>query len=453
MPGSHRTALVALTLALCACGGNGASSLSGLPVTNELNDQQRLDAIRLGKKVKHVVIIIQENRSFDNLFQGFPGADTRPYGYDSNGKKITLQPVGLEANWDMDHSSYGFFQACDGQGSYPGTNCKMNGFNLESCTPASNCPADPQYSYVPHTESAPYFSMAKQYVLADRMFPSNFDASSFISHQYIIAGQASSTLDYPVADWGCEGGPSDTIHYFKSREQIPAGSVQACFNNTTLGDELDTAGLSWRFSTGAIYGDGGIWSGYQAIQHIYQGPDWSKDIIYPQTKFFSDVSSGALPVVSWVTPTRENSDHPGYDSNTGPSWVASLVNAIGESKYWNSTVIFIFWDDYGGWYDHVPPRLVDYDGLGIRVPLLIISAYAKKGYVSHEPYEHGSILKFIEDRFKLPAMAASDKRALSPEAFCFDFSKPPRAFKPIKAPYDKDYFLRQPIDYNPPDDK
>jgi phospholipase C len=293
--------------------------------------------------------------------------------------------------------------------------------------------------------------MGKQYVLADRMFPSNFDASSFISHQYIIAGQASSALNYPVADWGCEGGPSDTIPTFKTREQIPGGHIRACFNNKTLGDELDAAGLSWRFYTGPIYGDGGIWSGYQAIKHIYKGPDWNKDIITPQTQFFKDVKNGALPVVSWITPTRENSDHPGYNSKTGPSWVASLVNAIGESNYWDSTVIFVFWDDYGGFYDHVPPKLVDYDGLGMRVPLLIISPYAKDGYVSHVRYEHGSILKFIEDRFNLPRLAASDTRANSPETDCFDFSKPPRPFKAIPSEYDREYFLHQPPDYRPPD--
>ncbi len=88
--------------------------------------------------------------------------------------------------------------------------------------------------------------------------------------------------------------------------------------------------------------------------------------------------------------------------------MASLVNAIGQSKYWNNTAIFIFWDDYGGWYDPEPPAYIDYDGLGIRVPMVIVSAYAKKGYVSHVHYEHGSILKFVEDQFGLGRLSASD---------------------------------------------
>jgi phospholipase C len=131
-----------------------------------------------------------------------------------------------------------------------------------------------------------------------------------------------------------------------------------------------------------------------------------------------------------------------------------LVNAVGESKYWDSTAIFIFWDDYGGWYDPEPPAYADYDGLGFRIPLLVISPYAKKGFVSHVPYEHGSILKFVEDTFGLARLAASDARANSPappEGDAFDFSKPPRKFVPIQSPYDRAYFMHQPIDRRIPD--
>ena len=153
-----------------------------------------------------------------------------------------------------------------------------------------------------------------------------------------------------------------------------------------------------------------------------QRPRLEKDVIAQPSQFLTDVSNGKLRPVSWVTPTWANSDHAGCGSNTGPSWVASLVNAIGESKYWDSTAIFIFWDDYGGWYDPEPPAYVDYDGLGLRLPLLIVSPYAKQGYVSHVHYEHGSILKFVEDQFGLGRLSASDTRAKSPEKDCFDFN-------------------------------
>jgi phospholipase C len=285
------------------------------------------------------------------------------------------------------------------------------------------------------------------------MYSSDFDASSFVSHQYIIEGQAESSVDYPLLKraWGCPGGRADKIAKVDQNRHFPAGHEIVCWDPTTLGDELDNAGLPWAFYASSVGGDGGIWSGYQAVKHIYKGPDWAKDVISPNTQFFSDVSSGTLRSVSWITPTYANSDHAGSGSKSGPSWVASLVNAIGESQYWNSSAIFIFWDDYGGWYDSKPPAYVDYDGLGFRLPLLIISPYAKQGYVSHVHYEHGSILKFVEDQFGLGRLAASDSRANSPEADCFDFSQPPRKFKRIRALYDASYFTHQPLDHRLPD--
>jgi phospholipase C len=113
--------------------------------------------------------------------------------------------------------------------------------------------------------------------------------------------------------------------------------------------------------------------------------------------------------------------------------------------------MFIFWDDFGGWYDAQPPAYVDYDGLGIRVPMLVVSAYAKQGHVSHVHYEHGSILKFVEDIFGLARLAPSDTRAKSPAKDCFDFNQPPRKFQKIASPLDVDYFLHEPPDMRPPD--
>ncbi|HEY5312502.1 MAG TPA: alkaline phosphatase family protein, partial [Pirellulales bacterium] len=406
-------AAVVLALALGACGGevNGAAGVA--PPSGPLAADARY---KPSGKIQHVVIIIQENRSFDDLFQGYPGADTQAYGYTSTGAKLTLQPVSLATRWDIGHNATSFFDACDGTGSLPGTDCKMDGFNLEPETSGGG--RNQQYSYVPASETKPYVALAKQYVLADRMFGSNFDSSSFVSHQYIIAGQASSTVDYPDNVWGCDGGPSDKISTITTQRSF-GPRIPACFDNLTLGDELDSAKLSWRYYASALDKSGDIWSAYQAIDHIRNGPDWKTNVASPQTRFLKDVKSGNLPVVSWVTPTAANSDHAGYNSKHGPAWVASLVNAVGNSKYWDSTAIFIFWDDYGGWYDHVPPPLEDYDSLGIRVPLLIVSPYAKKGWVSHVQYEHGSILRFVEDQFKLPRLSATDKRAKSPEKDCF----------------------------------
>ena len=406
-------------------------------------------------KITHVVIIVQENRSFDNLFQGYPDADTQSYGYTSTGQKVQLAPISLSAPWDVDHSSKAFFAACDGQGSIPGTHCRMDGFDKEAAScqvpPEPRCPnKTPQYGYVPQSETKPYFAMAKQYVLADKTFASNFDGSSFVAHQYLIAAQASSTVDFPLTYWGCDGGPKDTVGTI-TQQRTYGGRIQACLDNSTLGDELDSAGVSWKYYTASILGDGNLWNAYQAIKHIRYGPDWKTNVIDPQTRFFKDVKAGKLPAVSWVTPTCENSDHSGCNTGHGPAWVASLVNAVGSSPYWDSTAIFVTWDDYGGWYDHVPPAFADYDGLGIRVPLLVISAYAKQNYVSHVHYEHGSIVRFVEDQFGLGRLAASDARATSPEQDCFDFSQAPRPFVPIPTKLNAAYFEREPLDPRPPD--
>jgi len=405
-------------------------------------------------KIQHIVIIIQENRSLNNLFNGFPGAQTVKYGYDSKGQKIALQPVGLSTSWDIVHDFSDFLSACNGKGKYPGTDCRMNGFDNESweCGRGTQppCPDQyPPYSYVPHSEIKPYFYLGEHYVLADQMYASNVDSSSFISHQYIVAGQASSGVNYPSSWWGCEGSASDVIGTLNSERQY-GSNIPMCFNNNTLGAEMDDKGLSWAYYASEITGDGGFWSAYQNIKPIYTGSDWKKDIISPQTNFFTDVSKGKLRDLSWITPTCANSDHAGCESTTGPSWVASLVNAIGKSKYWDSTAIFIFWDDYGGWYDPEPPAKADYDGLGIRIPMLIVSPYAKDGHVSHTHYEHGSILKFVEQTFGLAALSASDKRAAAPDD-AFDFNKPPRKFETVPAEHGIDYFMRQPPDHRLPD--
>jgi phospholipase C len=451
------------TIVLCACNGKGALPSSGAPAFSIPTQPSRMQQMPMENeprskpsgKIQHVVIIIQENRSFNDLFYGFKGATYATYGYDSSGKKITLEPIPLETTWDLEHDSWGFEAACDGTGSIPGTDCKMNGFNKESagCGGFSDpCPyREPEYAYVPHYETKPYFDMAKQYVLADQMYASNFDASSFISHQYIIEAQAKHAVNFPDSAWGCPGGSGDMISEVGPQRQVPDGYEVVCWNPTTLGDELDKAKISWAFYAINYGGTPFLWSAYQAVKHIYYGPDWKKDVFSPPSQVLTDISNNQLRTVSWVTPTWTNSDHAGSGSNTGPQWVSSVVNAIGESKYWKSTAIFIMWDDYGGWFDPEPPAYVDYDGLGMRIPMIIISPYAKEGKVSHVHYEHGSILKFIEDQFGLDRLAASDRRANSPEPDCFDFNQPPRAFTPIKTTLGKEYFIHQVQDHVPPD--
>jgi phospholipase C len=196
----------------------------------------------------------------------------------------------------------------------------------------------------------------------------------------------------------------------------------------TIADEADAAGLSWRYYTYPPLADGGIWSAYQNIKHIYEGSDWTSDVITPASEFFADVAAGQLANITWITPTCENSDHPACTKRTGPAWVTRLVDAIGKSQFWPSTAIFIIWDDWGGFFDPAAPSYEDYDGPGFRIPMLVISPYAKKGYVSHIHFETASVLRYIEDNFGLVRLAAADARASDPAYDALDYTAKPRRF-------------------------
>ncbi len=439
------SAALALVLSGCAFGAQGAPPLAGGGVLPESPGTG-------AGKIKHIVYIVQENRSFDNLFQGYPGADTVSKGKISSGQMVALQPAGLQLRYDVDHSAAAMFVACDGTGKLPGTKCRMDGFDKEQAYFWPPRIKYPQYVYVPRRESEPYFEMAHEWVLADRMFQSQLD-ESFVAHQYVIAAQAASSVNLPDGEWGCQGGGSDLVATITKKRTL--GSYQqACFDYQTLGDELDAAGLSWRFYTskyGSPSSDGGAdWSGYQAVRHIYEGRDWAK-VITPQKTFITDVRAGKLANFTWITPICANSDHVNCGGGFGPSWVTALVNTIGESKFWDSTAIFVQWDDWGGLYDHVPPPYEGYDSLGFRVPLLVISPYARHGRVSHVQYETASVLRFAEDLWGLGRLAAADTRSNSPAGDCFDFNANPRPFVHIKARKGIEFFLNQGSDNRAPD--
>jgi phospholipase C len=427
VPFKH-SALVASALGLAACSAPGSQSaiLGGSPQAGHVDGARGI--ARATTPIQHVIFVVQENRSFNDLFLGYPGAMTRSYGYDRQGDKIVLQPEPLAEGWDLGHTSQDFFKACDGRGRLPGTKCRMDGWNNEFAS--FGAPANAPYSYVVRKDVAVYWKMAQQYVLADRIFASNLDGS-FIAHQYIVAAYASHAVDTPDAAWGCEGGKSDTIPTL-TRKRTYGRPIVACFQNPTIASEADTAGVSWRFYAGTINGSGGLWSSYQADGQIYNGPDWTADVISPPSQFLTDVASGTLANVTWITPTFSTSDHPGVNPDAGPAWVASIVNAVGESKFWNSSAIFVMWDDWGGWFDPIKPVVEDYDGLGFRVPLIVISPYAKRGYVTHVQYETSSVLRYIEDNFGLPPMAVSDARANDPAADAFDYAQQPRTFSKFR---------------------
>ena len=439
------SALCAASSLLTGCGGSGGASTGASPVIPTGSPAPITGSYAGRYGISHVVIVIQENRSFDYLFNGYPGADTVSSGKRHDGSTVPLAPISLAASWDLTHQLSDFLLSYDGG--------RMDGFDLEE-TPGPPLPPNPEYGYAPRSEVQPLWNIAREFVLADRMFPSQID-SSWTAHQYLIAGQSGGTANNPTATpWGCDAPAGTTVGFLQPNRTVTGGEFP-CMTYRTLADPLDAAGMSWRYYAPAVAGGdtgGLVWSAFDAIHSVRYGKDWTQHVVSPETNFLSDVAGGQLAAVTWIVPDLKNSDHASSQSTSGPDWVASIVNAVGTSPFWNSTAIFVMWDDWGGWYDHVPPPQVDVAGLGIRVPLLVASPFARQNYVSHTTYESGSILKFVEDTFGLSALAASDARAASLDD-CFDFTQPARTFVPLSTRRRAADFLRRPPSLRAPDDE
>jgi phospholipase C len=430
-------------------------------------------------EIQHVVVIFQENRTPDNLFQDpvliAKGANILQQGVNSSGNTIPLTKASLGIDYDVDHSHSAFLKMCDPD-AVTGT-CKMDGADLVSVacgTGAANCPpANAQFMYVDPTDVAPYFQMAEQYTFGDRMFQTN-QGPSFPAHQYIISGTSEPSpgsklfvaenpwgVANPTANAGCTAPAAEHV-----AEIGPDGreskTVYPCFDHHTLTDELNASHITWRYYAPSA---GSIWTAPNAIQHMCgpnatppnatacTGTDWVNNVVLHSAEnpapILTDISENRLPAVSWVIPGGNNSDHAGSPTTTeGPSWVASIVNAIGNSSYWRNTAVIVTWDDWGGWYDHVAPRRINSYEYGFRVPLIVISPYAKAGYISHTPHDFGSILKFIEERFAVGSLGYVDASA-DDLSDCFDFFQSPLTYKTISAPLDAAHFLN---DKRPPGD-
>ena len=202
--------------------------------------------------------------------------------------------------------------------------------------------------------------------------------------------------------------------------------VPPCFDFLTEGDLLTEAGIPWAYYAATQYQNGYLWSAYDAIRHIREDEAYWQSHIFPVDGFAEQARSGLLPPVTWVTPRFELSEHPEYSMCHGENWTTEIVNAVMEGPDWDSTAIFITWDDYGGSTTTCPPPQVDDFGFGIRVPLLVISPYAKEGFVTHELGEFSSVLRFIEDNWRLTQLTHRDRDA-TPLLSAFDFEQAPRA--------------------------
>ena len=448
---------------------------------------------------KHVVVIFQENRTPDNLFYALCATqncnttpDNTQYNIQTTGwanlksGPTNPTPVALANTYDLSHAHSAFNAMCDVD---PKTgDCKMDGAINIPCGPkkGTTCPSDPQYKYVDNSKSQiqPYLDMATQYGWANYMFQTN-QGPSFPAHQFIFGGTsapteadddigtfASENMSKGAVAAGCIAAIDTTVQLVNSAGvEDPGQKIYPCFEHKTIPDVLPSDhSVTWRYYTP---GEGSIWTAPDAIYHICQstgysgqcaGKDFTDNVDLKPADVLTDIGNCQLRSLTWVIPTGANSDHANVNDGGGPSWVASIVNAIGNSNcengagYWKDTAIVVTWDDWGGWYDHAATKFLKYPQggyqLGFRVPLLFISAYTPVHYINNNPHDFGSILRFIEGNFgiKQGVLGFADQRAENDLAEFFDQSKAPRAFKTIAAPLSAAFFINDKRPVTDPDD-
>jgi|tagenome__1003787_1003787.scaffolds.fasta_scaffold20984478_2 phospholipase C len=455
---------------------------------------------------EHVIIIFQENRTPDNLFQGLcktpygtaSSCSTKPTASQYNIQTTnwldkysltgTTKPsaVALANTYDLGHNHKDFEKMCN---LNPTTGkCKMDGAGDVTCNPKENCPTKPHFKYTDNSTGIlnPYLGLATQYGFANYMFQTN-QGPSYPAHQYIFGGTsapsaeedaqgtyASTNVTQPAlpgtAVTGCIALAGSTVKLITPTSD-ETQKIYPCFEHQTLTDLLENVGVSWKYYA---QNTSNLWTAPNSIQHICvpdasvggkcTGQEW-KNVVSGSSKILTDITACKLAQVNWSIPAGKNSDHASSNSGGGPSWVASIVNAIGSNPkcpngelYWHNTAILITWDDWGGWYDHEPPTILakplgDYQ-YGFRVPLIVVSAYTSAHYVDNNRMDFGSILRFVEQNYGIQqgALNFADARASSNLKTFFNLTKAPRAFKTIKATLDANYFIHDTPSTADPDD-
>ncbi|HET8526661.1 MAG TPA: alkaline phosphatase family protein [Actinomycetota bacterium] len=408
--------------------------------------------------IKHVVFIVKENRTFNNYFATYPGAEGA-----TEGGTITCDENGCEDGPVV--------KLTHGPDIYPHdlTHCfrcgltaindgKMNGFNhmngpIPQSENADLYGADmSNYSYLERKDIPNYWAYADRFVLADHFFTPMY-GPTLPEHLYAIAAQSNlivdnkSTTDHEgnYCDDPTENATRFEPHEVRRNEERIMrlerdiakngsnvydiadnwGRIRLCFDIPVLPDQLEKEGISWKY-----YATENAWMNVmQMIRHVRYGPMWNK--VQDPTNFVKDVKRGKMPAVSWVIPPESYNEHPGGGKSTcaGENWTVQQVNTVVKSEYWRSTAIVVVWDDFGGFYDPVVPPRYDVMGLGPRTPALIISPYTRQGSnpdggaVDSTVYEFSSVLAFIEHVFGLEPMTERDRTA-DPLSGAFDFANP-----------------------------
>jgi phospholipase C len=374
-------------------------------------------------KIKHVIIIMQENRTFDSYFGRYPGADGLP---NANGVFTVCSPDPATSQ-----CVYPYHDTHDvnGGGPHGQTDAvadidagKMDGFVAQAergrkgCSVTDNpaCGGDKTDVMGYHTrdEIPNYWAYADNFVLQDRMFEPNA-SWSLPEHLFMVSEwSAKCTSSNPstcVNALQSPGTPPDFKHKGQARQPAPD------YAWTDLTYLLHKSKVSWRYYVeGGTEPDcaddtmvcppvkqgaktPGIWNPLPYFDTVKQ--DGELNNVTDVSNYFDAAKNGHLPAVSWIAPSGPHSEHPPAKVSEGQAWVTGLINAAMQGPDWNSTAIFLAWDDWGGFYDHVLPPVVDQNGYGLRVPALVISPYAKKNYIDHQTLSFDAYVKFIEDVF------------------------------------------------------
>ena len=419
---------VACSISLAGCAGS-RSGVTPRPVTTaelQANGGGSIPGRPPGlEKIDHFVFIVQENRSFDHYFGTYPGADGIPQGTSLPGflgrqvasyHDTSLQNRGGPHGWEAAQA--------DIDGGQMDGFLKQSWSSIALSPPINSAAGNPDdvMGYHDYHEIPNYWDYANLYVLQDHMYES-VASYTLPSHLYMLAGQSG----------GYVGGlfvPVPRSYSFPEITQLLKNTdidwkyyVREGREGDTEDDDL--VGMSAdETQAPKIYTNKNPLPAFPAVRDDLS--QWNRLVSTDQ--FYVDTKAGRLPQVSWVIPSDDVSEHPPSNIADGMAYVTGVVNAVMNSPDWNHTAIFIAWDDWGGFYDHVMPPKVDQYGLGLRVPGLIISPYAKHGYIDHQETSFESWLKLVEERFGVQSLTARDTQAYD-MIDSFDFTQAPR--KPV----------------------
>jgi phospholipase C len=377
---SRRTLIKAIGASPIAASGVGSTAGVASGAQPVASPRQRATAVT---PISNIIIVMFENHTFDNFFGSYPGA---------NG--VIYPPAPDPVIKDVSHAYAHYVASFDGG--------KLDGYDSVGVCSYTEADLPILWAY------------AKRFGLSDNFYTSAA-TNSTANHLYMIAGQCGGLFATGGAGGHCGAAPNSLL--LTRAPDGTEGYTYACLDIDSVPQALNTAGVSWRY-----YVESSIWNAPGFIAATSN----STNVVANSAQIVTDVQSGTLASVSWVCPSHFADDHPSHPVGPAQNFLATLVNAIMQSAYWSNVAIFVTWDDWGGFIDHVLPPVIDTYGLGSRVPLLVISPYARTGFISHKQAEFSSLAKFVLKNWSLPSLGQRDSlKETSDLRDFFDFKRIP----------------------------